>query len=536
MQNSEPEFFIQTVTNRLTSPAKNTPSDQFIRIRRPSRVQLNPARPKKRFPSQNCDSSENSRKSKKRDILTKTRKKRPIAENPSESISDQLRLLKSETEQAKPKKRPIKRGLKTQLNPKSTSPVKTPNKPDFANLDKLIPQIKRKLRDCMSIGVNQQANYNLEQSEKMISQYESFRFQNLSFLKKLVDDFSFGGSYPHSNQFILKFLLDIQTPADLAQLSAKELYFLEYFLVNRYFKVLRNKVLGIIQESASFGKFLAIWGFVERGNINEPRDLDFGWISHKKAILLWSDKKSRGRADSVIFDDGFSAEIVDYLKKGQSQKLFESFAVRFYDLIQLLIVKFIVNRFGNTQLIFDEVECIEKDISELLFMVMDAWSIVKSAAGDAPELADLGPMVDSFCRRLRRLFPGQPRQIYLDLIKYIKFREMREYLERKKKSKFVRYRRNDEKIKKIYKHIMIRVYTDFKKSQPSIKKSQSEILRVTSPNPDSVFPTKPPCNRLPSTPHLTSNIPQTKLQLGKRATLSGDTPNQQKVKQGAIGW
>ena len=42
---------------------------------------------------------------------------------------------------------------------------------------------------------------------------------------------------------------------------------------------------------------------------------------------------------------------------------------------------------------------------------------------------------------------------------------MREYVERKKKSKFTRFRRNDEKIKKVYKHIMMKIYLDYKEQE-----------------------------------------------------------------------
>lgn len=363
-------------------------------------------------------------------------------------------------------------------------------KTELVNLDQVVPRIRQKMRECMSVGLALQVNYNLEQSEKMISQYESFRFQNLSFLKKLVDDFEFRGDYPDSTRFVLKLLLDIQTAADLDRLSPKELYFLEYFLVNRYFKVLRNKVLLIIQQSGVFGAFLGAWGLTGGRGARGLRDSDFGWISHKRAIALWSDGRAQTPLNSQIFEDGFSVEICRLLRNNESQKLFEAFATRFYDLIQLLIVKFIVNRFGNTQLIFDEVECIEKDISELVLLVMDTWSAIRR------DSADLRLGADSFATRLRELFPGEPRQIYLDLIKYIKFREMREYLERKKKSKFVRYRRNDEKIKKIYKHIMIHVYTDFKSARGG----------PLAPTP-----------------------PLSQPELGKRRSLSGEDQSRQKV-------
>jgi hypothetical protein len=91
-------------------------------------------------------------------------------------------------------------------------------------------------------------------------------------------------------------------------------------------------------------------------------------------------------------------------------------------------------------------------------------STKKNLTEDVPNEEKL-KKIDLLFNQLQSLFKEDPKSIYLDLIKYIKFREMREYLERKKKSKFVRYRRNDEKIKKIYKHLMLHIYTNFKENE-----------------------------------------------------------------------
>jgi hypothetical protein len=180
---------------------------------------------------------------------------------------------------------------------------------------------------------------------------------------------------------------------------------------------------------------------------------------------LWNDNQNKTQFDVKIFDENFKFKILDYLQNKKSKNLLESFFLRFCRLVELLIVKLLVNRFKNTQLIFDEVECIDNDICEILEMVCDLFSSVKASLDKCTSDESKIKKMDCLFDQLQELFGDCSGNVYLDLIKYIKFREMREYLERKKKSKFVRYRRNDEKIKKIYKNVMLNIYTNFKENE-----------------------------------------------------------------------
>lgn len=462
-----------------------------------------------------ADSRANSPGSKNKEVLTKTLKKEIFAKSVKDSLQSRADVPDSGLSRKSPKSKSGPSDALSAAGQKIKFSLKQAEKPRFATLDAIIPRIKKKIRECIAVGAELQTNYNLSQSEKMISEYESFRFQNLLFLNELVEGFAFKGSHPESTKFVLKFLLDVQRQSDLRRLSCQEVFFLEYFLVNRYFKVLRNKVLRLIEKSARFQEFLRVWGFAPLLETLGEKEMGFGCVAYKRTVALWKENSNAEETHSAIFNKGFSAEIASLLGFCEPRKLYESFAVRFYNLIQALIAKFIVSRFGNSQLIFDEVECIDKDISELLDMLLGAWSTVRRQAGPDPRSGDLERGVRGFAEQLASVFPREPRSTLFDLIKYIKFREMREYLERKKKSKFVRYRRNDEKIKKIYKHIMIRVYSDFKDNRPESNSN--------SPLPRFGFK---PGERDGSQRNLE---PEAKGELGKRKSLSGEARQENKV-------
>jgi hypothetical protein len=333
------------------------------------------------------------------------------------------------------------------------------------NLNDILLKISNKINDSMLIKKIEQISCTMNKSNQMILEYETFKSQNIKFLESLVTNYEYSGPYKKLIEFILKFLLDMQTETDLNYLSSKELYFLEYFLVNRYFKHLKNKIIDQIHKNNKFKNFIIKWGF----NVDNESDPNFfaniNLGSYQESIIHWAQFDEDPNHQGSFFNTYISKKIFKYFDTPHKNQLLNGFMFIFNRIIQMQILKFLVSRFKNTQLIFDEVECIESDILQIMFIVIDSFTILGEQIKLIQDKTKRVIIIKSFIFKVMKLFKFESNSSILTFTKYIKFREMREYVERKKKSKFIRHRRNDEKIKKVYKHIMMKMYSDFKEQE-----------------------------------------------------------------------
>ena len=336
----------------------------------------------------------------------------------------------------------------------------------FSELVNIFPEICQKIKECLKTQKHQSMSCSIKQSEKMIHEYEGFRFKNLNFLQNLTKKLEYSGNYKTLLQFVLKFLFDLQKKDDITRLSSKEIYFLEYFLVNRYFKILKNRIIKKIQNEKDFKGFVNLC----KSKMNESSPIQsesicISTICYEQSIIKWFDHENIKKVDLLLFDTNLADSLKETLNEGDSAKILKSFIFLLNQIVQILIIKFLVFRFQNSRLIFDEVECIEDDITEIICMILKVFSILKRRFIAQPNDPENKTFIESVCAQIQKLFIYETNKSILEFTRYIKFREMREYVGSKKKSKFTRFRRNDEKIKKVYKHIMMKIYLDYKEQE-----------------------------------------------------------------------
>lgn len=318
-------------------------------------------------------------------------------------------------------------------------------------------------------------------SNEMILEYEAFHQRNISHFKNLVDEFGFARESNRFSKLILKFLLDILDRQDLAQMDPKESYLLQNFFVNRFFRGTKTQILATIEKSAIFKKFSSAWNFTSKNlrmKINSPVSV-LEQMSYSFSINLWY-STSCSLQRSQIFDDNFLSLLV-HSGPDDLRNLYKETCVRLHRLAFFLIFKIIVVRFNKTQVVYDEIESLEKEVCSIVEHVLALLLELRNNGRQMP-LEKRKLVCSRVLGQLNTQFRCGQVEDFSSMAQYIKFREMREYLERKRKSKFVRPRRNDEKLKKIYKNLLKTMLEHYKYSQLAILSSTSPNTQPSSEN------------------------------------------------------
>ena len=303
---------------------------------------------------------------------------------------------------------------------------------------------------------------NLSRNNDMILAYEDFHKTQKQHLAHAIKDFEILRSKSNFSILILKFLLDMLSKKDFENLRFKESYLIQNFFVNRYFRGIKTKIFQTIEKLEEFKNLKQQWNCLNSKGpqkINEKVSI-IEEMSYSFAINLWyssSHVSDRWKIFDVYYLESFCKE------SGQDlRNLFRETCVKIHRLVCFLILKIIVTRFKQTQVVYDDIECLEDDICKIIKFLLQNFLLFKS--NDTKVQRCREKMREIF-EKLNEMFEcGKSEDLFL-MSKYIKMREMREYLGRKKKSKFVRPRRNDEKLKKIYKNLLRSMQENFKQTQ-----------------------------------------------------------------------
>lgn len=343
-----------------------------------------------------------------------------------------------------------------------------------AQLNNLQLEIDGLLKEAFDLKTSPKLKCSAAQSNQMILEYEAFHKRNVCNFRNLVKEFGFSRESNGFSQLILKFLLDILHRDDLARMTAKESYLLQNFFVNRFFRGIKSHILANIEKSAIFKQFGSEWNFTPKNpcmRINSPVSI-LEQMSYSHSINLWystgcSLDKTR------IFDERF---LRSFAQAGPEdlRNLYKAACVRLHRLTFFLIFKTIVMRFNKTQVVYDEIESLEREVCGVVEHVLATLlELQKTGPNFTPEKRKL--VCSRVFAQLNAKFRCGQVDDFRSMVQYIKFREMREYLQRKRKSKFVRPRRNDEKLKKIYKNLL-------KTMLERYKYSEMKGLATTTPN------------------------------------------------------
>jgi hypothetical protein len=118
-----------------------------------------------------------------------------------------------------------------------------------------------------------------------------------------------------------------------------------------------------------------------------------------------------------------------------------------------LILKFIALRFRKIGNVFDDIEVIDDVVASIVRNVINILTQLKTKMHFQPEMR-FDYQIEHLLKELNSEFALGKTEDLESVLYYIKSREMKDYLGRKRKSKFIRPRRNDEKLKKVYKNLM----------------------------------------------------------------------------------
>jgi hypothetical protein len=327
---------------------------------------------------------------------------------------------------------------------------------------RLVSNIKKKINSCSQVSDKANQCWINKESNDMNNNYNSFKKNNFDQLVGVLLKYFIDNKADKLSQFIMKFLLDIQSKSDVETLNPYEILILEKFLIDRYFKLLRQKIIDSLMKNGIFKSFLESCQFHSKEYKIQFSISKMNEFIYQKYIEIFISKNFFQNTSFNIFNEAF--EKIFNNPVTNSKNLFE-FLKNFYfeinHLISFLIIKLISQRFESVGFVFNDIELIHNDI---VFLISSIVQILENLNKDSTTNDKKLIFFQKISKMLKPIFEKQDSKMYFVIIKYIKYREMREYMGRKRKSEFVKPRRNDEKLKKIYKRIMKTLFSDFKKS------------------------------------------------------------------------
>lgn len=294
---------------------------------------------------------------------------------------------------------------------------------------------------------------------QMLSDYARFKQRHRRVFADLETRFARGSSNKPVAVLVCKFLFNEVKEEDFARLDSRQNFIWLGFFVNRYFRSLKKRLFAVVEQLASFRELFTLNNKFYFDSASRSKNPQMSCLENEGYVFgfnLWF-------AEKCEFEKGpfFGGAFERRLAGGQPPNLLDFFAgcaIYFYRLVCRLVLTFVSRRFGKAGVVFDEVEYFEKPFTQLLECVFGLFGLIKqSLLTGAPRTRST-----AILNFLNRLLDEPMQKVFSRINEYLKLRELREYLRRKKKSKFVRPRRNDEKLKKIYKNLMKKMLQDFK--------------------------------------------------------------------------
>jgi len=344
-------------------------------------------------------------------------------------------------------------------------------------------KIKQMVEYCCNVQEITKNRISQTHCTDMKQLYDSFISKNSGFLITIFNSYCPASRGNPLKAFLMKFLLDIQIEHDIQKLNTMEILFLEKFIIDRYFKILKNKILMTVVSENLVGKFLVRFdGQKNKGNLNYDQfKFDIKTVNKKYCEFVSSLSINMAYSDKSaipIFDKRFMQLFVqEEFTSADLDELFEFLCLIINRTVSILIVKFISKRFHQVKQVFDNIERLEQSIFFILknlFNILICWRQKSIAMQNQTNMLNF---VSNHFKRLEEIFCCDSKLNLFFITKYVKYREMREYIGRKKKSDFIKPRRNDEKMKKIYKRIMKHMIEDFKKNAQSTPLEEMEEIK-----------------------------------------------------------
>ena len=126
-----------------------------------------------------------------------------------------------------------------------------------------------------------------------------------------------------------------------------------------------------------------------------------------------------------------------------------------------LIFNLISERFLKSEEVYDELEDLGNKISSIFISFLNIILLVKKSSLNLNKNIKKQFFQLMFIK-FEYILKFKNKIKFYHILKYLKFREIREYIGRKHKSKFIKPKRNDEKILKIFKNLMKNLFLEYK--------------------------------------------------------------------------
>lgn len=298
----------------------------------------------------------------------------------------------------------------------------------------------------------------------LIARFEQFRRSHAKMFQSLVADFQARSGMSGLPVLVLKFLLNALDLDDLRRMTPGNSYLMQSFLVNRFLRTVKRRLFSQIEESSEFGDFV-------RSLAQDPKQLTHSSSGlsnleregHLFSLKLSSSAESIGLLSSDIFDEGLVKALLSSSPK-QPRQVFNRSCAALHRLTVGLIIRVLAIRFGQVGYFYDQIEVIETGILTMVRLVLRFLEVIRAESIRAPDstrLASAWAAVDTLNEQLRWNKPIE----FGWFIEYVRSRTANGYLFRKNKNMLARSKRNDEKLKKVYKNLIAELFEDYKKKE-----------------------------------------------------------------------
>lgn len=361
-------------------------------------------------------------------------------------------------------------------------------------------EMDRKVDACLKVEDVISSSSLSSNCKTMRDQYDHFVESNSGNLMELYNHYRPLADGCSLKEFVMKFLLDIQIEIDLKKVPMNKILYLEKFFIDRYFKVLKNKIFVRVIEKDLIKNLLKI--FVPASQMECLNSLEFSvnkinQIYYEFIVKCWKNKSNdNSNCPSILNLE--SLKIFKNLEFSEKalKDFYETVCIIIHRIASFLIIRLVSQRFFRMKRVFDHIERLEIPIFEIIQESLNVISLSRKNLKENP--GNLYSFNQTMNKLNQKFFSDSRLDLFL-ITKYVKYREMREYLGRKRKSEFIKPRRNDEKLKKVYKRIMKHSISKFKlnlkikaKKKPKIspKKQSFEMIRFGDVDEDNINESK----------------------------------------------
>ena len=323
-----------------------------------------------------------------------------------------------------------------------------------------------------------------QKTQNLWTHYKNFQKAHSPIFEKILN---FNPQDDPLKSTVLRFLTDLLSRKDLDRLNGKQLLFAEKFIFDRYFKFLKNRIFKAFEKKRVLIDFaMNLCENIGLEIAEQDLDICFSQVyKHYTAHLTQMHRKN-----AILFGFNLNLFQSDFFESckhfSENPKNFEIFFRKLVSIFMVFLVKAIFRlvsmRYRSPDNFpFEEIENLEHLILRIgaSFLVTVSLSMQnflkhRSSYLSTEDSTLLSEQLEESFALIGQICDWDQRTVLYDICSYIKERELRQSLTRKKKTSFTKPKRNDEKLKKVYKQLMKRMNYRFLEEQAILGSRRSK--------------------------------------------------------------